>query len=1345
MSNSRYISSFESHGVLSMEELIERIENYTIHNNTTHGYGVGLIPQWAPSFKDIPLTDLNPFYNAFGCSSANFLYDEHPAEVYINSVGAYSSILGATQDWGESKSFFYNFYKAYFQYGYDRIGDMLLWAAAQKQGPINVMTLLGDPYLMIVSNQFSTAPRIYVDSDLGKYSRFYNLDEAEGSIDDITIPIYSFNNAKWQIDNITYSDSLLAAHIDFSPASSGDNETVHMKFIDVDSIPAAEHSIGFDISDISDEYLPVKHIEVSLKVDNTNILDESDFIYDGQKKILPPGFYVLGKDVIIENGKTFIIQPGTTIETNWQFGTDWKIIIESDAKIKAIGTVENPIEIRGEGGSIFTMEINGDETPEDHGEFTYCLLGTQIIGIDTPNLKFDNCTFLPTMGSPLFPNPVKGEMKNSVMCRGQMSWPANGGYLSDLKVSYSIVPRSYRQEGEGILWDYEGLDWENRPTSTSLCINSGDPNDPKDPDGTRKDIGAYYYSLNNAIRVPEDYTTIQQALDSAEEAEIPVVMVSEGTYQENIKLPSGVRLMGASENNKPVLLGTASSDNLIETRPGNGQMRYLLENFIVTKQGQNKTGRALSIGEYQSQLFVLKNVAFKASHNNETLLYVLGDIYLDKVHFTDNTNNGRLFDFNPVFKMLENWMKDCSFKNNSNNEYLLFFNFEEFNGALLLSNIIFEENTNSTLWVNNAPMPVLEPEIYPLMVEKTVFYDNECIGLQSFGFGKTSIDNSTFYNNGFASAMDINIKDNSELKIHNSILWNNNVTFTKADTATLQVQYSDINSPHPGEEVGNINQDPIFVSESERNFRLQAGSPCIDTGDPDSPVPINGGSRIDMGAFEFIQDATPPLTPVVTDEGETTTNYSQLSAWWESDDPETGIIGYEYRITQDDPVDGEVVKDWTSIQVNRTTVYALELLVGKVYYFGVKAQNGAGQWSEVGYSDGITIESTNRAPELEPIGNPEIFEGDLLEISVNATDPDGDSLEYSASGLPDGAEFNPNTQILHWRPEYNQSGSCEIAFMVSDGELNDSETITVTVYNVETPWQDNDEDRKSINRRWNYTMGYRFTPVKDGKIIKLGGYFNGDKQVYLWDSSGNLLASTTVSSKNNWAYTSIAPVEVKTGEVYTVGVYLAGSGGVRGYRLKKRFPHTFGNIVIKGSCWKYGKFFPNYKYLSKKKMYGQVDIGFVPGETSKENTPPIAKDDSYTTEKGKALEVSAPGVLSNDSDEDGDALTVVKVSDPENGSVTLKADGSFTYTPNADFVGTDSFTYKASDGIAQSNVATVAIKVTNTAPVAEEDNYTTEKGKALEVSAPGVLSNDSDEDGDEVFSNWTYPDLVDSI
>ena len=79
------------------------------------------------------------------------------------------------------------------------------------------------------------------------------------------------------------------------------------------------------------------------------------------------------------------------------------------------------------------------------------------------------------------------------------------------------------------------------------------------------------------------------------------------------------------------------------------------------------------------------------------------------------------------------------------------------------------------------------------------------------------------------------------------------------------------------------------------------------------------------------------------------------------------------------------------------------------------------------------------------------------------------------------------------------------------------------------------------------------------------------------------------------------------------------------------------------------------------------------------------------------------GVLGNDSDPNGDALTAVLVGGPSNAaSFTLNANGSFTYTPTANFSGTDTFTYRANDGTSNSNVATVTITVNpvNDAPTA---------------------------------------------
>ena len=134
------------------------------------------------------------------------------------------------------------------------------------------------------------------------------------------------------------------------------------------------------------------------------------------------------------------------------------------------------------------------------------------------------------------------------------------------------------------------------------------------------------------------------------------------------------------------------------------------------------------------------------------------------------------------------------------------------------------------------------------------------------------------------------------------------------------------------------------------------------------------------------------------------------------------------------------------------------------------------------------------------------------------------------------------------------------------------------------------------------------------------------------------------------------------------------------------------------------------------------------------NDAPVAVDDDYDVDEGKALNIAAPGILTNDQDADGDSLSTELVEGPSDGTLTTNEDGSFTYTPNAGFVGTDTFTYLISDGTVDSNVATVTITVkhVNSPPVPTDDAYTIDEGGTLTVDAPGVLDNDADDDGDSL-------------
>lgn len=96
------------------------------------------------------------------------------------------------------------------------------------------------------------------------------------------------------------------------------------------------------------------------------------------------------------------------------------------------------------------------------------------------------------------------------------------------------------------------------------------------------------------------------------------------------------------------------------------------------------------------------------------------------------------------------------------------------------------------------------------------------------------------------------------------------------------------------------------------------------------------------------------------------------------------------------------------------------------------------------------------------------------------------------------------------------------------------------------------------------------------------------------------------------------------------------------------------------------------------------------------NSAPVATADAYAMNQDTTLIVSAPGVLGNDSDSDGDTLTAVLGTDVSSGTLALAADGSFTYTPDPGFVGVDSFTYTADDGTDASNEVTVSIQIADT-------------------------------------------------
>ena len=126
------------------------------------------------------------------------------------------------------------------------------------------------------------------------------------------------------------------------------------------------------------------------------------------------------------------------------------------------------------------------------------------------------------------------------------------------------------------------------------------------------------------------------------------------------------------------------------------------------------------------------------------------------------------------------------------------------------------------------------------------------------------------------------------------------------------------------------------------------------------------------------------------------------------------------------------------------------------------------------------------------------------------------------------------------------------------------------------------------------------------------------------------------------------------------------------------------------------------------------------------NTAPVAKADSFALDEDTTARIN---VLANDTDAEGNPLTATVVTGPLHGTLVKNADGSFNYTPHKDWYGTDSFTYLANDGKANSNLATVTltVKPVNDAPVANNASYTVSKDGSIKIDLRGLTS---DVDGD---------------
>lgn len=330
----------------------------------------------------------------------------------------------------------------------------------------------------------------------------------------------------------------------------------------------------------------------------------------------------------------------------------------------------------------------------------------------------------------------------------------------------------------------------------------------------------------------------------------------------------------------------------------------------------------------------------------------------------------------------------------------------------------------------------------------------------------------------------------------------------------------------------------------------------------------------------------------------------------------------------------------------------------------------------------ITINAVNDGPDAvnDAATVAEDSSGNVIDVRANDTDPESNALVVTAVSDPANgtATVGLDGANVIYTPDTDFSGSDSFTYTISDGQGGtDSATVTLTVTSVnDAPLALND--------------GYS-TPEDTVLNVTAPGVLQNDT-----DADGDALSSILVA-----------------GPTASEGSLVLNSDGSFAFTPAANF---------NGSA--------SFTYKAND---GTVDsnVATVTINVTAGNDAPTADNDSYTADEDAVLNVPAPGVLDGDSDPDGNTLSAIVVASPANGVMVLNADGSFSYTPHANFNGVDMFTYKANDGALDSNIATVTITVNaiNDAPAALNDSYVTDEDVALSVPAPGVLGNDTDVDG----------------
>lgn len=317
--------------------------------------------------------------------------------------------------------------------------------------------------------------------------------------------------------------------------------------------------------------------------------------------------------------------------------------------------------------------------------------------------------------------------------------------------------------------------------------------------------------------------------------------------------------------------------------------------------------------------------------------------------------------------------------------------------------------------------------------------------------------------------------------------------------------------------------------------------------------------------------------------------------------------------------------------------------------------------------DLITSANQNQSP-IANNDTATLAEDTFVSISVldNDSDPDGDIINVINITQGDNGSVSQSGAILTYTPNADYNGSDTFSYTVSDGKGGtDSATVNLTITPVnDNPVANNDASSTSENVSVTINVINNDTDI-DGDNLSVQSVTNGGNGSVIDNGNG-----TVTYTPNNGFFGS---------DVFTY-------------------------VISDGAA---------------------TDTGQVAVSVSEVARPPVAVDDSATiTEDGQAV----IAVLDNDSDPDGDLLTIQSVTQGSNGNVAISGD-NLIYTPNQNYNGSDSFTYTINDGTGLTDTATVRVTIAavNDNPLANDDSASVVQGESVVINA---IANDTDVDGD---------------